>query len=101
MLYLAGALGFLGRRRRNGHPESRSEPTTPRPSQDDGTLAKANSLKLLTTTYYYLLLLTTTYYYLLLLTTTYYYLLLLTTAYYCLLLFTTAYYCLLLLTTAY
>ena len=38
--------------------------------------------KLLTTTYYYLLLLTTTYYYLLLLTTTYYYLLLLTTTYY-------------------
>ena len=43
--YLRARPELPGRAQSNGHPESCPEPTTPRPSQDDGTLAKANSLK--------------------------------------------------------
>ena len=36
-IYLRARGGFPGLLGGNGHPDARPEPTTPRPSQDDGT----------------------------------------------------------------
>ena len=36
-LYLRACGACRGRAQRNGHQDARPEPTTPRPSQDDGT----------------------------------------------------------------